>query len=46
MMMIADISACRKPFSDIASGLERIGVELGVQVKCQREEIFEKMHRI
>ena len=46
MMMIADISACRKPFSDIASGLESIGVELGVQVKCQREEIFEKMHRI
>ena len=46
MMMIADISGCTKSFTDLASELEAIGQQLGVQVKCQREEIFEKMHRI
>ncbi len=46
MMMIADISACGKSFADMASELDAVGEALGVQVKCQREEIFEKMHRI
>lgn len=46
MMMIVDISGCKKPFADIISELESVGESLGVQVKCQREEIFEKMHRI
>jgi len=26
--------------------LDELGKRLGVQVKCQREEIFDKMHRI
>ena len=30
----------------MAEGLDQIGRELGVTVKCQREEIFEAMHRI
>lgn len=46
MMMIVDISKCPKPFASIISELESVGETMGVQVKCQREEIFEKMHRI
>lgn len=46
MMMIADISNCTKPFADLSTELDGVGQQLGVQVKCQREEIFEKMHRV
>ncbi len=46
MMMIVDISASEKPFDTIADELAQIGEEIGVIVKCQREEIFDSMHRI
>ena len=46
MMMIADMEDMQKPFEDAASDLEDLGRSIGVQVKCQREEIFNKMHRI
>ena len=46
MMMIADIAKATKPFEEISGGLETIGESIGVKVKCQREAIFTKMHRI
>lgn len=46
MMMIADLSASEKAFFEVQKELVQIGEEIGVDVKCQREEIFEKMHRI
>ena len=46
MMMIVDLSGTEKPFADISKELVQIGEEIGVDIKCQREEIFEKMHRI
>ncbi len=46
MMMIADIARASKSFMQMATELETVGQGMGVQVKCQREEIFEKMHRI
>ena len=46
MMMIADLSKVDKPFEVLANELAEIGLSMGVQVKCQREEIFDKMHRI
>lgn len=46
MMMIADIADSSKPFEQIAGALEQLGQEIGVAVKCQREEIFTSMHRI
>jgi ACT domain-containing protein len=30
----------------VATELAETGQQLGVQIKCQREEIFDKMHRI
>ena len=46
MMMIVDLATSEKPFDQIQRELAQIGEEIGVDVKCQREEIFEKMHRI
>ena len=46
MMMIVDLSNSTKQFAEMSSDLESVGQGLGVSVKCQREEIFEMMHRI
>lgn len=46
MMMIVDMSAMNMSFEEASEKLVGIGNELGVQVKCQREEIFDMMHRI
>ena len=46
MMMITDMNESSKPISDISDELAQIGEEIGVVIKCQREEIFDSMHRI
>ncbi len=46
MMMIVDISGSSQEFATISKELEQIGDEIGVNIKCQREEIFDSMHRI
>lgn len=46
MMMITDTGNSSKPLGDIGRELEEIGEEIGVVIRCQREEIFTKMHRI
>lgn len=46
MMMIVDFSGSTKAFGECQADLEVLGHEIGVDIKCQREEIFEKMHRI
>lgn len=46
MMMIADAAELDKPFEEAVNELTALGEELGVQVKWQREDIFNKMHRI
>ena len=46
MMMIVDMKKAAKPFYQCAEELEQAGKEIGVAIKCQREEIFRKMHRI
>lgn len=46
MMMIVDMSGSAKEFNAVADDLDAIGQEIGVVIKCQREEIFDSMHRI
>ena len=46
MMMIVDTSASELAFGDMVQELEKIGEEFGVIIRCQREEIFTRMHRI
>ena len=46
MMMIVDVSKCRKPFEDVAADLGELGLKMGLKIRCQKSEIFEKMHRV
>ncbi|WP_308393793.1 ACT domain-containing protein [Prevotella sp.] len=46
MMMIVDMTKMEKPFVQVSDELTKLGESVGVQVKCQREEIFDVMHRI
>ncbi len=46
MMMIVDMEGCGKQFGDAADELAELGGATGVVIKCQREEIFDMMHRI
>jgi len=46
MMMIVDTGAMTKTFGDMADELAALGETIGVVIKCQKEEIFDKMHRI
>jgi ACT domain-containing protein len=46
MMMIVDTSKMNIDFVTMANEISRIGEDTGVQIKCQREDIFDKMHRI
>lgn len=46
MMMIVDLSGSTKDFYVISDELDQIGAEIGVIIKAQREDIFDKMHRI
>ena len=46
IMMIVDSNSSKKAFGDMADDLEKIGQEIGVVIKCQKEEIFDQMHRI
>ena len=46
MMMILDMRRTEKHFGDIVDELGMLGEEIGVIIKCQKEEIFDKMHRI
>lgn len=46
MMMIVDVSGASKTFDEIGTELDDLGTQIGVAIKCQREEIFDMMHRI
>ena len=46
MMMVVDRTNATNSFGDMADEMEKVGEEIGVVIKCQREEIFDKMHRI
>ena len=46
MMMIVDITKASRRFDDVQKDLVVLGDEIGVQIKAQKEEIFQKMHRL
>ena len=43
---IVDTNHMEKIFGEMADELHALGEEIGVDIKCQKEEIFDKMHRI
>ncbi|WP_411347379.1 ACT domain-containing protein [Paenibacillus sp. WLX2291] len=46
MMMIVDASGASKAFEELVEDLQQLGVEIGVEIKLQHEDIFSTMHRI
>ena len=46
MMMIVDMNRTGKDFGQVVDELAKLGEEIGVVIKCQKEEIFDQMHRI
>ena len=44
MMMVTDVTNAE--FEKISNGLKEVGEGIGVIIRCQREDIFDKMHRI
>ncbi len=46
MMMVVDTSAMDLSFDELVLGLDELARKIGVDVRCQREEIFNMMHRI
>lgn len=46
MMMIVDMTSSSKTFDEMSAELDKAGEGIGVSIKCQREEIFDMMHRI
>ena len=46
MIMLVDASQCTVPFADLARALDEAGVQRGLQIRAQREDIFNAMHRI
>ena len=46
MMMIVDVTNCTKEIAVVVNEMEELGKTIGVDIHCQREDIFEKMHRL
>ena len=46
MIMLVDAAQCTVPFADLARTLNEAGTQRGLQIRAQREDIFNAMHRI
>ena len=46
MIMLVDAAQCTVPFADLARTLAEAGTQRGLQIRAQREDIFNAMHRI
>jgi len=46
MMMLVDLTNAEKSFEEIVDGLTTLGEKIGVIIRLQHEDIFNKMHRI
>ena len=44
--VLVDASQCTVPFADLARTLDEAGAQRGLQIRAQREDIFNAMHRI
>lgn len=46
MIMLVDAAQCTVPFADLARTLDEAGTQRGLQIRAQREDIFNAIHRI
>lgn len=46
MVMIIDVSEASIKFTDLVDKLADLGNEMGLDIRCQHEDIFNSMHKI
>lgn len=46
MVMLVDISEPNRTFEELSESLQALGERLGLQIRIQRNEIFEAMYRL
>ncbi|HAR92188.1 MAG TPA: ACT domain-containing protein [Eubacterium sp.] len=46
MMMVVDASGSDVDFDALSEALDSVGQDIGVNIRAQREEIFDSMHRV
>lgn len=46
MMMIVNLENAKKEVLEISDDLEKVGQEIGVDIRIQLDDIFNNMHRI
>ena len=46
MMMAVDVTGCSIPLAELAKAMEEKGKEMNLNIRLQREDIFEAMHRV
>ena len=46
MVMVTDVSAVNIKFTELVDKLADLGNEMGLDIRCQHEDIFNSMHKI
>ena len=46
MMMVTDMNQATAPAETITDELSALGEQMGLSIRCMKEEIFQNMHRI
>ena len=46
MVMMVDLAGSAIPFEEIVKSLDSLSQELGLEIRIQRSEIFDAMHRL
>ena len=46
MVMITDVAKANIKFTDLVDKLADLGKDMGLEIRCQHEDIFNSMHKI
>lgn len=46
MMAVVDVENSKKELDIVSVDFRDLGLQIGVDIHCQREEIFQRMHRL
>ena len=46
MVMMVDLTGMNVPYAEMTAALNELGEKLGLEIRMQRSEIFDAMHRL
>ena len=46
MIMLVDIENSSKDFTALADELQKVGEDIGLEIRCTRQELYDAMHHI